>query len=136
MIVKRLFNIFRINQLKNKKKKLFFNHCFIISFTIFIAMILLQILKSIKKILVLIIILLSVRKEVMSIKIDNFISNNVKSICSSEKMLIIFEYQKNNICHNGSSPRNTLINSRWKKVERWFQRSFVFLLIVVQSPVE
>ena len=75
-------------------------------------MILFQILKSIKKILVLIIILLSVRKEVMSIKIDNFISNNDKGICFSEKILIIFEYQKNNILHKGSSLRNTLINGR------------------------
>ena len=75
-------------------------------------MILFQILKLIKKILVLIIVLVSVRKEVMSIKIDNFASNNDKGICSSDKILMIFEYQKNNIRHNGSSPRNTLINAR------------------------
>ena len=38
----------------------------------------------------------------MSNKISNFISNNVKGICSSEKRLKIFEYLKNNIHHNGS----------------------------------
>ena len=37
----------------------------------------------------------------MSNTIGNFISNNVKSICSSEKRLKIFEYLKNNIHHNG-----------------------------------
>ena len=37
----------------------------------------------------------------MSNIIDNFISNNVKGICSSEKRLKVFEYLKNNIHHNG-----------------------------------
>ena len=37
----------------------------------------------------------------MSNTIGNFISNNVKGICSSEKRLKIFEYLKNNIHHNG-----------------------------------
>ena len=51
--------------------------------------------------LVSIIILLSVKKEVMSNTIDNFISDNVKGICSSLKRLKIFEYLKNNLHHNG-----------------------------------
>ena len=62
-------------------------------------MILLQILKSIKNVLVLIIILLSVKK-VMSNTIRNFISNNVKGIRSSQKRLKIFEDLKHNIHHN------------------------------------
>ena len=37
----------------------------------------------------------------MSNTIGNFISNNVKGICSSEKRLKIFEYLKNNVHHNG-----------------------------------
>ena len=37
----------------------------------------------------------------MSDTISNFIYNNVKGICSSEKRLKIFEYLKNNIHHNG-----------------------------------
>ena len=81
-----------INQLVFKKLILqFFNLCFIISFIKFVAMILLQILKSIKKCLVSIIILFFVKKEVMSNTIGNFISNNVKGIRSSEKRLKIFE---------------------------------------------
>ena len=51
--------------------------------------------------LVSIIILLSVKKEVMSNTIDNFISDDVKGICSSLKRLKIFEYLKNNLHHNG-----------------------------------
>ena len=41
----------------------FFNHCFMISFIKFVAVILLQVLKSIKNFLVSIIILLSVNKR-------------------------------------------------------------------------
>ena len=51
--------------------------------------------------LVSIIILLSVKKEVMSNTIGNFISDYVKGICSSQKRLKIFEYLKNNLHHNG-----------------------------------
>ena len=70
-----------INKFVFKKLILqFFNHCFISSFIKFVAMILLQILKSIKTFLVSIIILLSVKKEVMSNTIGNFISNNVKEV--------------------------------------------------------
>ena len=89
-----------INKFVFKKLILqFFDHCFIISFIKFVAMILLQILKSIKNVLVLIIILLSVKK-VMSNTIRNFISNNVKGIRSSQKRLKIFEDLKHNIHHN------------------------------------
>ena len=53
-----------INKLVFKKLILqFCNHCFITSFIKFVAMILLQILKSIKNFLVSIIILLSVNKR-------------------------------------------------------------------------
>ena len=53
-----------INKLVFKKLiSQFFNHCFMVSFTEFVAMILLQILKSIKNFLVSIIILLSVKKK-------------------------------------------------------------------------
>ena len=91
-----------INKLVFKKLiPQFRNYCFIIFFIKFVAMILLQILKSIKKFLVSIIILLSVKKEVISNTIDKFISNNVKGIGSSEKRWKIFEYLKNNIRHNG-----------------------------------
>ena len=37
----------------------------------------------------------------MSNTIDNFSSNNVKDIHSSEKRLKIFKYLRNNIYHNG-----------------------------------
>ena len=37
----------------------------------------------------------------MSNTSGNFISNDVKSVRSSEKRLNIFEYLKNNIHHNG-----------------------------------
>ena len=87
-----------INKLVFKKLSLqFFNLCFIK----FVAMILLQISKSIKKCVVSIIILLFVKKGVMSNIIGNFISNNVKGIRSSDERLKIFEYLKNNIHHNG-----------------------------------
>ena len=79
-----------INRFAFKKLILqFFDHCCIISFIKFVAMILLQILKSIKNVLVLIIILLSVKK-VISNTIRNFISNNVKGIRASQKRLKIF----------------------------------------------
>ena len=41
------------------------------------------------------------KNEVLSNTIDNYVSNNVKGIRSSEKRLKIFEYLKNNIHHNG-----------------------------------
>ena len=44
---------------------------------------------------------MSVKKEVMSNTIGNFISDYVKGICSSQKRLKIFEYLKNNLHHNG-----------------------------------
>ena len=75
-----------INKLVFKKLiPQFRNYCSIIFFIKFVAMILLQILKSIKKFLVSIIILLSVKKEVISNTIDKFVSDNVKGIRSSEK---------------------------------------------------
>ena len=90
-----------INKLVFKKLILqYFNQFFIISFIKFVAMILLQILKSMKEFLVSIIILRSVKKEVISNTIGNFIANNVEDICSSEKRLKIFEYLNDNIHHN------------------------------------
>ena len=89
-----------INKIVFKKLILqFFNLCFIISFIKFVAMILLQILKSIKKCLVSKIILLFVKKGTNTI--GNFISNNVKGIRSSGERLKIFEYLKNSIHHDG-----------------------------------
>ena len=87
-----------INELVFKKFYLqFFNHYFIISFIKFVAMILLQILKLIRKFLVSILFYCLLKKEVMSNTVSNFISNTVKGIHSSEKRLKIFEYLKNNI---------------------------------------
>ena len=68
----------------------------------------------------LLIILLSVKKEVMSNTIGNFISNNVKGILSSEKRLKIFEYLKNNIHYKGFAllQESHSLTQDEKKVER------------------
>ena len=48
----------------------------------------------------------------MSNTISNFFSNNIKDIRSSEKILKIFEYLKNNIHHDGFVfPQETLIDT-------------------------
>ena len=90
-----------INKIIFKKhfifKKQFFHHFFMIFFKKFVAIILLQIWKSINKFLVSIILILSVKtKRLIQSAILFVIINR-----SCEKRLKIFKYQKNNIHHNG-----------------------------------
>ena len=128
-----------INKLVFKKPILqFFNHYFIISFIKFVAMILLQILKLIRKFLVSILFYCLLKKEVMSNTVSNFISNTVKGIHSSEKRLKIFEYLKNNI-YTITVLFFCKKHTHWRKMKKsgkMISKILCFFHMVVQILVE
>ena len=73
----------------------------------------------------------------MSNTIDNFIFNNVKCICSSDKTLKIFKYLKNNIDHNGFVfLQKTRLLIQDKKSGKMISKILCFFHMEVQILVE